>query len=68
MDLVQTFFNWEVLVRTFPMLLQGLGMTLMLGFLSILLGLIGGLGLALLRSDRLRHQVDVDQARLPSCN
>lgn len=49
MDLVQTFFNWEVLVRTFPMLVQGLGMTIALGFLSILLGLIGGLGLALLR-------------------
>ncbi|SEM19734.1 amino acid ABC transporter permease [Halomonas daqiaonensis] len=49
MDLVQTFFNWDVFVRTLPMLMQGLGKTLMLGFLSILLGLIGGLALALLR-------------------
>lgn len=49
MDLVQTFFNWDVFVRTLPMLMQGLGKTLMLGFLSILLGLIGGFALALLR-------------------
>lgn len=49
MDLVQTFFNWDVFVRSFPMLIEGLGKTLMLGFLSIVLGLIGGLVLALLR-------------------
>ncbi|MGQ7249245.1 amino acid ABC transporter permease [Halomonas sp. V046] len=49
MDLVQTFFNWDVFVRTLPMLMQGLGKTLMLGFLSIVLGLVGGLALALLR-------------------
>ncbi|ALM54357.1 amino acid ABC transporter permease [Halomonas huangheensis] len=49
MDLVQTFLNWDVFVRTLPMLLQGLGKTLVLGFLSILIGLIGGLVLALLR-------------------
>lgn len=49
MDLVQTFFNWDVFIRSLPMLIQGLGKTLMLGFLSILLGLIGGLALALLR-------------------
>nr|WP_297460859.1 amino acid ABC transporter permease [uncultured Halomonas sp.] len=49
MDIVQTFFNWSVLEQYFPMLLMGLGRTLMLGFLSIIFGLIGGLVLAMLR-------------------
>ena len=49
MDILQTFFNIHVLVGAFPMLLSGLGRTVMLGFLSILFGLIGGLLLALVR-------------------
>lgn len=49
MDIIQIFFNVDVLIRYFPLLLTGVGTTLMLGALSILLGLIGGLALALVR-------------------
>ena len=49
MDLIDTFFNWGVLRGALPMLLQGLGITVMLGVVSIVLGLAGGLLLALLR-------------------
>ena len=49
MDLIDTFFNWSVLLGALPMLMQGLGITVMLGALSIVLGLAGGLLLALLR-------------------
>ncbi|PWC46297.1 amino acid ABC transporter permease [Azospirillum sp. TSA6c] len=49
MDLIDTFFNGRVLWDALPLLLMGLGTTLSLGILSILLGLIGGLILALLR-------------------
>ncbi|MFS2012566.1 amino acid ABC transporter permease [Azospirillum sp. CT11-132] len=49
MDLIDTFFNGRVLWDALPLLLMGLGTTLTLGILSIALGLIGGLILALLR-------------------
>ena len=49
MDLIDTFFNWAVLRGALPMLMQGLGITVMLGAVSIVLGLAGGLLLALLR-------------------
>ena len=49
MDLIDTFFNWGVFRGALPMLLQGLGITVMLGVVSIVLGLAGGLLLALLR-------------------
>ena len=49
MDLVSTFFNIDVLIRYSPLLLQGLGRTVLLGLLSIVFGLIGGLMLALVR-------------------
>ena len=49
MDLIDTFFNWGVLRGALPMLMQGLGITVMLGAVSIVLGLAGGLLLALLR-------------------
>ena len=49
MDLIDTFFNGRVLWDAMPLLLMGLGTTLSLGVLSIVLGLIGGLALALLR-------------------
>jgi len=49
MDLADTFFNVDVIVRTFPLLLKGLWLTLALGAASIVLGLIGGLILALIR-------------------
>ena len=47
MDLVNTFFNWPVFVQSLPSLLDGLWRTITLGFLSIVLGLAGGLVLAL---------------------
>ena len=49
MNLIDTFFNLRVLVETFPLLLQGLGITVLLGAVSIVLGFVGGLLLALLR-------------------
>lgn len=49
MNIVDTFFNYDVLVRAFPMLLKGLWITIQLGVASILAGLFFGLILALLR-------------------
>ena len=49
MDIFTTFFNLAVLERSFPLLLSGLWITLELGVVSIVGGLIGGLVLALLR-------------------
>ncbi|MCO6049497.1 amino acid ABC transporter permease [Mesorhizobium sp. RP14(2022)] len=49
MDLASTFFNLDVLARSWPLLLDGLGRTILLGALSIVLGLVGGLFLALIR-------------------
>ena len=47
--LLNTFFNWQVLREAWPMLLAGLGTTVLLGTVSILIGLVSGLWLALLR-------------------
>jgi polar amino acid transport system permease protein len=49
MDIFQTFFNLRVLAETWPLLLSGLRVTLLLGLASIVLGMAGGLGTALLR-------------------
>ena len=49
MSIVSTFFNVDVLIRSMPLLLQGLWRTILLGVLSIVLGLLGGLILALMR-------------------
>ncbi|EAU41465.1 ABC transporter permease protein [Fulvimarina pelagi HTCC2506] len=49
MDIVSTFFNVDVLLRYYPLLLEGLWRTIALGVLSIVLGLIGGLLLAIAR-------------------
>lgn len=49
MDLLDTFFNWPVFRDALPLLLQGLWTTILLGAVSILLGFVGGLLLALLR-------------------
>ena len=49
MDLLDTFFNVPVLVRTFPLLLSGLWVTIRIGVASILAGLVLGLALALVR-------------------
>jgi polar amino acid transport system permease protein len=48
-DLIDTFFNVRVLRETLPLLLEGLGVTVLLGLVSIVLGSVGGLLLALLR-------------------
>mgnify|MGYP000468384388 CR=1 FL=1 len=49
MDLINTFFNWDVLVRAFPILLRGLGNTVMLGVVTIIIGTTAGLLLCLVR-------------------
>ena len=49
MDIIDTFFNVPVLIRTYPMLLWGLWVTIKIGLVSILLGLALGLLLALVR-------------------
>lgn len=49
MDLIDTFFNVPVLVRTFPLLLSGLLVTIQIGATSIVAGLALGLFLCLLR-------------------
>ena len=48
MDLLDTFFNVPVLVRTFPLLLSGLWVTVRIGITSILCGLVLGLVLTVL--------------------
>jgi polar amino acid transport system permease protein len=49
MDLLSTFFNWPVFRDALPLLLQGLGITVMLGAVSIVIGSLLGLLLVLLR-------------------
>jgi polar amino acid transport system permease protein len=49
MDIFETFLNWRVFVQTLPLLLTGLFTTVLLGAVSITLGLAGGLALALTR-------------------
>lgn len=46
--LVQQFFNVEIMVAAWPMLLSGIGMTLLICLVVIPLGLLGGIGAALL--------------------
>ncbi len=49
MSFVETFFNWNVFVSSFPLLLSGLRITLLLGVVSIIAGLVSGLFIALTR-------------------
>jgi polar amino acid transport system permease protein len=49
MDIFDTFFNVPVLIRTFPLLMSGLWITLQIGVVSIVAGLVLGLVLALVR-------------------
>ena len=49
MGFVETFFNWNVIVTSFPLLLSGLRITLLLGTVSIVAGLVLGLFIALTR-------------------
>lgn len=49
MGFAETFFNAEVFVSSFPLLLSGLRVTLLLGAVSIVAGLVLGLFVALIR-------------------
>jgi len=49
MNLINTFFNYEVLVQSLPQLMWGLVITLQIGIVSIVAGLVGGLVLAVTR-------------------
>ena len=49
MDIVETFFNAEVMLRAWPLLMKGLWITVQLGVASIIAGLVLGLFLALMR-------------------
>jgi polar amino acid transport system permease protein len=49
MNIFDTFLNGRVFFQTLPLLLGGLSTTVLLGITSIVLGLAGGLGLALMR-------------------
>lgn len=53
-DLIDNFFNLEILAQTWPFLLAGLWVTLKLCLVVIPLGLAGGLLLALASTSRLR--------------
>ena len=49
MNVFDTFLNGRVFVQTLPLLLSGLSTTILLGAVSIVIGLVGGLALALMR-------------------
>lgn len=49
MSIVETFFNWTVLVSTMPVLLRGLVTTIVLGLASIVVGTTFGLLVCLVR-------------------
>lgn len=53
-SLINQFFNPEIMVATFPSLMRGLGMTLLLCIAVIPLGLVGGLVVALLSGSKNR--------------
>ncbi|NCY24652.1 MAG: amino acid ABC transporter permease [Alphaproteobacteria bacterium] len=47
-DFLEAFFSWEILSEAWPILLDGLGQTLLLSAIVVPLGAMGGLTLALL--------------------
>lgn len=49
MDVIDVFLNWDILVRSVPILLRGLGNTLTLGATVIVLGSLLGVGVCLVR-------------------
>jgi polar amino acid transport system permease protein len=49
MSLLETFFNWSVFVGALPALLEGLWITILLGAVSIVAGMVSGLLMALAR-------------------
>jgi len=53
-QIIHSFFNIEIVVGAFPILLRGFGMTVLLCLVVIPLGLFGGLALALLSTVKIR--------------
>lgn len=53
-DFVDAFFNIQILMEAWPILLQGLGQTLLLSAVVVPLGLLGGLILAILSTVKTR--------------
>lgn len=53
-DFVEAFFNIQILMEAWPILLDGLGQTLLLSAVVVPLGLLGGLILALLSTVKTR--------------
>lgn len=53
-DFLEAFFSWEILSQAWPILLDGLGQTLLLSAIVIPLGVAGGLTLALLSTAKSR--------------
>ena len=49
MSLIDTFFNWSVFLGALPSLLEGLWITILLGTVSIVAGMVAGLLTALAR-------------------
>jgi polar amino acid transport system permease protein len=49
MSLTETFFNWSVFIGALPALLEGLWITILLGAVSIVAGMLSGLLMALAR-------------------
>ena len=49
MNLIETFFNWSVFINALPLLLEGLWITIALGAVSIVAGLVTGLLMCLAR-------------------
>ena len=49
MNLIDTFFNLPIFWSTLPLLLEGLWITILLGLVSIVAGLVSGLSMALVR-------------------
>ena len=50
--MLQTFFNLEIIKAAWPIILAGVGNTVLLSLVVVPLGLLGGLGLAMLASVR----------------
>ena len=46
-QLIQQFFNLDIMIAAWPMILKGLGMTLLICLAVIPMGLVGGLLAAL---------------------
>jgi polar amino acid transport system permease protein len=53
-QIIQSFFNIEIVIAAYPILLRGFGMTVLLCIVVVPLGLFGGLALALLSTVKIR--------------